>query len=84
MKTCVFVHLSISTILNFTNGSKTLSKLGYLSLLVDLPSSSRLAPKRDPPSAKGMIFKLWHRNHHDKLPNILLKLITTTNILLMI
>ena len=25
-------------------------KLGYLSLLDDLPSSSRLDPKRDPPS----------------------------------
>ena len=33
-KTCVFVHLSISTILSFTNGSKThYLNYGYLSLL---------------------------------------------------
>ena len=50
-KTCMcIVHLSISTILIFTNGSKTQTKLGYLSLLDDLPSSSRLDPNRDPPS----------------------------------
>ena len=43
------MYLSISTILIFTNGSKR-TKLGYLSLLDDLPSSSRLDPKLDPPS----------------------------------
>ena len=45
---CV-VHLIISTILIFSNGSKQ-TKLGYLSLLDDLPSSSRLDPNRDPTS----------------------------------
>ena len=50
MKRECIVHLSISTILIFINGSKTQTKLGYLSLLDDLPSSSRLDPKRDPPS----------------------------------
>ena len=45
MKRVCIVHLSISTILSFTHGSKTHKpKLGYLSLLDDLPSSSRLGP----------------------------------------
>ena len=36
-ETCVYVHLSISTILSFTNGSKhTKLNYGYLSLLDDL------------------------------------------------
>ena len=45
---CALEHINY---LIFTNGSKTQTKLGYLSLLDDLPSSSRLDPKRDPPSA---------------------------------
>ena len=36
IKRVCIVHLSISTILSFTHGSKTQSKLGYLSLLDDL------------------------------------------------
>ena len=51
---CV-VHLSISTILSFTNGSKTHKpKLGYLSLLDDPQSSSRLGPKHRDPTSKAM------------------------------
>ena len=38
-RVCV-VNLSISHYLIFTNGSKKQTKLGYLSLLDDLPSSS--------------------------------------------
>ena len=47
---CALEHINYSKLYNMD--LNTLTKLGYLSLLDDLPSSSRLDPKRDPPSAK--------------------------------
>ena len=71
MKRVCIVHLSISTILNFTNGSKHTLNYGYLSLLDDLHLQDDLIHKhRDPGARQGMILKLWHRNHYEKLQKL--------------
>ena len=79
---CV-VHLSISTILSFTNGSKHKTKLTRIPKSSwRSSSSSRLDPKPWSTECKWVILKLGHGNHQVKASKLLFLKQSPTNILL--